>query len=331
MIRPLVASSDSRHLLILLLAATAQLAHPGFPATAQEVAPQVLALWPGTPPDEVGNIGPEMFWEKRPDGSPIPDVAGKPVKWLTNVTKPTLTIYRPPSDKDTGVSMLICPGGGMTYLAWDCEGEEVAAWLNSVGMTGIILKYRVPRRPDQLDPKFRAIWYVRPLQDAQRALSLLRSKSGELGLNPNRIGMVGFSAGAGLVAWAATNFEKRAYEAIDAVDQVSCRPDFGVLLYPGGGASPSRDRTHYEPDANVPISAGCPPMFFACAGDDGDKAEIITALYLALKKVRVPAELHVYAKGGHDFSLRPTDNPCTTWPARCVEWMRSVGLLKPDR
>jgi acetyl esterase/lipase len=300
-------------------------------ATEEKPSPQPptqLTLWPGKPPGEIGSIGPEQFWDKRPDGKPIPFVGGRPVKWLTNISKPTITLYRPPKEKDTGVSMLICPGGGLTYLAWDAEGEEVAAWLNSIGVTGIILKYRVPRRPDQMALKFRSIWHVRPLQDAQRAISLVRSRAAEWGLDPNRIGMVGFSAGAGLTAWTSTNFDKRAYEPTDEIDRISCRPDFAVLLYPGGGASPGPGHGAYQLDANVPIRKECPPMFFVAAGDDGDKPEIVACMYLALKRAGVPAELHIYAIGGHDFALRPTDRPCSTWPWRCAEWMRAEGLLK---
>lgn len=292
--------------------------------------PQVVEVWPGKPPGEIGNIGEETFWDKRPDGKPIPNIGGKPVKWLTNVSKPTLTIYRPPKNLDTGASLLICPGGGLTYLAWDSEGEEVAAWANSIGVTGIILKYRVPRRPDQMDGrKFRSVWHIRPLQDAQRSMSLIRSNAKDWGLDSKRVGMIGFSAGAALTAWTSTTSHQRAYEAIDAVDRLSCRPDFSVLLYSGGGAALGKDKNHYELDANVPITKDCPPMFFAAAGNDGDKAEIATCMYLALKRVGVPSELHLYSAGGHDFALRVTENPCTTWPARCFDWMRIQGLFKP--
>lgn len=290
--------------------------------------PIVLAIWPGTAPGEIGNFGAEKFWEKRPDGNPIPEVAGKPVKWLTNVSKPTITVYRSATEIDTGAAMLICPGGGLTYLAWDSEGEEVAAWLTSIGVTAIILKYRVPRRPDQLDAKFKSIWHVRPLQDAQRALSLVRSKAKDWGLDAKRIGMIGFSAGAGLTVWTSTNFDKRAYQAIDAIDTISSRPDFAVLLYPAGGAAPAKQSAKYGLAPEVRIRKGCPPSFFVAAGDDGDKAEIVTCMYLALKQAGVPAELHVYASGGHNFGVRPSAQPCSTWPQRCAEWLRTQGMLK---
>src|SRR5262249_54892297 len=143
-------------------------------------------------------------------------------------SKPTLTIFRPAKEKDTGASVVICPGGGYHILAWDLEGEEVAGWLNSIGVTGIVLKYRVPRRPDQP----RDAPPIGPLQDAQRAVSLPRSKAKEWGLDRRRIGILGFSAGGHLSAWAATNFDRRAYDAIDDADKESCRPDFAVLVYP---------------------------------------------------------------------------------------------------
>jgi len=303
----------------------------GAPSGLTAELPQVIDVWPGQAPGEIGNFGPEKVWDKRPDGKPIPGVAGKPVKWLTNVSKPTLTIYRPAKDKDTGVELVIMPGGGLTYLAWDAEGEEVAAWLNKIGITGIILKYRVPRRPDQMEPKFKNIWADRPLQDAQRAMRLVRSKAKEWNLDPQRIGMVGFSAGAYLVVMTGSNFDQRLYEPIDTVDQVRSRPDFVVALYPGGGAAASRDKRLYALTPEVRLRKECPPMFFCAARDDGDKVDIITCMHQALKEAGVPTELRVYATGGHDFGLRPSKEECTTWPQRCEEWLHARGVLKPGR
>jgi acetyl esterase/lipase len=165
---------------------------------------------------------------------------------------------------------------------------------------------------------------VGPLQDAQRALSLVRSKADDWGLDPRRIGILGFSAGGHLAAAAATNFDRRAYEPGDAVDQVSCRPDFAVLVYPAYLVA--RDKDELAPD--IRARKECPPMFFVHAGDDRVKADNSVLLYLALKHAGVPAELHVYASGGHGFGLRPSGQPCSAWPQRCADWLRAQGLLK---
>jgi acetyl esterase/lipase len=282
------------------------------PAAADQ-KPLVLPLWPGTAPGETGNVGEEKYQDPRPNE--------KPVKRLANVSKPSIAVFRPAKEKDTGAAVVIAPGGGYNILAWDLEGEEVAAWLNSLGVTGIVLKYRVPRRPGEPRDKPPA----GALQDAQRALSLVRSKAAEWGLDPQRIGMLGFSAGGHLTAWAATNFDHRAYEPIDAVDQVSPRPDFAVLVYPAYLIT--RDKTGLAPD--IRVTKDTPRCFFAHAADDGVPAENSVQMALALRKAGVPAELHIYGKGGHGFGLRPSENTCSTWPQRCEEWLRSQGLLKP--
>jgi acetyl esterase/lipase len=291
-------------LLVLLLAVP--------PAWAAD-PPQVLDVWPGPAPGETGKIGDEKFQEGKP--------GEKPVKRLTNVSRPTITIYRPAKEQDTGAAVLICPGGGYNILAWDLEGEEVAAWLNSIGVTGIVLKYRVPRRPGQ--PKDQPP--IGPLQDAQRALSLVRSKAAGLGIDAGRLGILGFSAGGHLAASAAANFDRRAYAPVDAVDEVNCRPDFAVLVYPAYLIAKDKD----EPAPDIRIRKECPPMFLVHAGDDRLKADNSVLTYLALKRAGVPAELHVYASGGHGFGLRPSEQPCSTWPQRCAEWLRIRGLLKP--
>lgn len=275
--------------------------------------PLVLDVWPGKVPGETGGIGEETMQLPKPDDK-------KPVKRLTNVSRPTLTVFRPDKDKDTGAAVVIAPGGGYNILAWDLEGEEVAAWLNSIGVTGIVLKYRVPRRPDQAKDKPP----LGPQQDAQRAVSLVRSKAKEWGIDPKRIGMLGFSAGGHLTAATATGFEKRTYDAIDDIDRVSCRPDFAVLIYPAYLVE--KDTGKLIPEMKV--DAETPPMFFAHASDDPVTPESSVALYLALKRAKIPAELHVYESGGHGFGLRESDKPVSSWPSRCAEWMRSRGLLK---
>jgi acetyl esterase/lipase len=279
--------------------------------------PLVVDLWPGKTPGDVGIEGAES---SRIYESPI--LAG-PTKLITNVTKPTLTIYRPAKDKNTGTAMLICPGGGYHNLFWELEGEEVAAWLNSLGMTGIILKYRCPRRPGDVkgEPP------LGPLLDAQRAVSLVRSRAVEWGLDPQRIGMVGFSAGGHLALATATSFEKRTYEPIDAIDKVSCRPDFAVLCYSGYLKAKEKEET--SPGIRVP--ADTPPILLTHSSDDNiSNAEHSVFMYLALKRAGIPAELHIYATGDHDFGVRQNEKLPSSWTQLCVKWLQNQKLLTPS-
>ena len=259
--------------------------------------PLVIDLWPGKTPGDVGIRGEET---SRIHQSPLVG----PTKLITNVTQPTLTIYRPAADQNTGTAMLICPGGGYWDLYWELEGEEVAAWLNSIGMTGIILKYRVPRRPGDVkgEPP------LGPLLDAQRAVSLVRSRAAEWGIDPKRIGMVGFSAGGHLALATATRFEKRMYGPIDAVDEISSRPDFAVLCYSGYLKAKNQDAI--SPEIRIP--ADTPPIFLAHASDDnegygGSIPEHSAFMYIALKRAKIPVELHIYATGDHDFGVRQNE------------------------
>ena len=281
--------------------------------------PRVVSLWPGKAPDEPGTIGAETVrMSPKLDRKQVE--VTESTRLITNVTKPTLTIYRPAKDKDTGTAVVICPGGGYWNLYWQLEGEEVAAWLNSLGITGIILKYRVPRRPDE--PRGEPA--RRPLQDAQRAISLIRSKAREWGIAPDRIGMVGFSAGGHLAAATATNFEKRTYKPIDTIDKISCRPDFAILVY--SGYLKAKDKDELAPGLRIP--KGTPPMFLAHGGEDliSSPAHSVV-MYLALKRAGVPAELHIYAKTAHDFGVRQSDRPYSTWTRSCAEWLRDQGFL----
>lgn len=285
-------------------------------AGAQGAEPSVVEVWPGKPAGEdASQIGEEKWLDPRP--------GDKWQKWVTNVSKPTLTIYRPDADKDIGAAVLICPGGGYHALMWDLEGEEVAAWLNSQGITGMILKYRCPRRPgDQ-----KGYPAAGPLKDAQRAIRLVRSRSTEWKIDPNRIGMIGFSAGGHLVGAAATNFSKPTYEPIDKVDELSCRPDFGIMAY--SGYFFQMDKQELSP--TIPIVANIPPLFFVHATDDpvkGSEVENSVMFYLALKKAGIPSELHIFAKGGHGFGVRQDDGPCSGWTKSCVEWLDRGGMLK---
>ncbi len=283
----------------------------------------VVPVWPGAVPEDHGAIGPERV--RAPSESPT-----KNAKWITNVTKPTLTLFRPAKDKNTGTAMIICPGGGYWNLAWDLEGEEVAAWLNTVGVTGVVLKYRVPRRPGQ--PEMRPA--PGPLLDAQRAVSLARSRAADWGINPHRIGIVGFSAGGHLALATATQFDRRAYEPLDEIDRTSCRPDFAVAVYPGYLIEQHPAGVEINKDVLAPylrIPRETPPVFLAHASDDTVAGvENSVVMYLSLKRANVPAELHVYAQGGHGFGVRPSGLPCSTWTDRCVAWLQNQGLLGPN-
>jgi acetyl esterase/lipase len=281
---------------------------------------QVVEVWPGKVPEESGNIGAERLRMSPALDRKQVEVT-EPTRMITDVTKPTITIYRPAKEKETGTAMLICPGGGYWNLYWQLEGEEVATWLNSIGVTGIILKYRVPRRPDepQGEPA------RRPLADAQRAVSLVRSRAEEWGIHPARIGIVGFSAGGHLAIATATSFEKRTYEPIDDVDKISCRPDFAIPVY--SGYLKAKDKDEIAPGLHIP--GGTPPVFLVHGGDDIiSPPEHSVLMYLALKRAGVPAELHIYANTTHDFGVRTNAHPHSKWTETCANWLRHQGLLK---
>ena len=283
--------------------------------------PLVVDLWPGKTPGDVGIKGEETSKIRQ---SPLVG----PTKIITNVTKPTLTVYQANWETNTGTAMVICPGGGYWDLYWELEGEEVAAWLNSHGMTGIILKYRCPRRPGDVpgEPP------LGPQMDAQRAVSLVRTRAKEWRIDPTRIGIVGFSAGGHLALATATNFTKRTYEPIDAMDQVSCRPDFAVLCY--SGYLKAKDKDEIRPGLRIP--ACTPPVFLAHASDDnesygGSISENSAIMYMALKRARVPTELHIYATGDHDFGVRQNDKLPSSWTTLCINWLHNQNLLvKPS-
>lgn len=284
-------------------------------ASMPAAEPLIVGLWPGKAANDAGIQGEEHV---RTYESPI---LKAPTKLITNVTKPTLTIYLPPKDRNTGTAMLICPGGGYHNLFWELEGEEVAAWLNSHGMTGIILKYRCPRRPGDV----KGAPPLGPQLDAQRAVSLVRSRAAEWGINPQRIGMVGFSAGGHLAVATATNFEKRLYDPIDAIDMVSCRPDFAICCYSGYLKAGDGD----DIPATIKIPVKTPPIMLVHSSDDKiSDPENSVFMYLALKRAGIPAEMHIYGSGDHDFGVRQNDKPPSSWPQLCVKWLEGHGLYK---
>ncbi len=274
-----------------------------------------IMLWPGVVPGEKKNLPPETDTTKPTDQL----VAGRRVLRLGNVSAPTITIYRPDPAKETGAAVLVCPGGGYYILSMDLEGAEVCEWLNSIGVTGVLLKYRVPRR-DGRPPS------AAPLQDAQRALGLVRSQAAELGLDPHRLGVLGFSAGGHLAAALCNNYKARTYPLVDAADQASCRPDFCVMVYPAYLQAPFPSEG-LAPE--LPVSgAETPPTFIVQTQDDHDHLPAGLAYLNALVKAHVPVELHLYPTGGHGYGLRRTADNVTTWPDRAADWLKAGGWLK---
>jgi len=273
-----------------------------------------IQIWPHGAPGPSGATGVEKDMTKATDGL----VAGKPVIRLGNITDPTITVYRPSKDKDTGAAVVVFPGGGYSILAMNLEGTEVCDWLNSIGVTGVLLKYRVPE-PKGL-PR-----YAEPLEDAQRAVGLVRSHAKEWGLDPARIGVLGFSAGGHLAAAISNNFEKRTYSPVDSADKVSCRPDFAVLIYPA--YLTVKDEGH-ELSPELAVTANTPPTFLVQTEDDPVHVENSLVYFRALKNAKVPAEMHLYSAGGHGYGLRRTSKTVTTWPLRADEWLRSLGVLQ---
>ena len=296
-----------RHAFHLLLSAL-----PLAMATAAE--PLVLNVWPSTPPGDTATLPPEADLTKDTDKL----IAGRRIIKTGNVTTPQLAVYRPAKEKDTGASVIICPGGGFNILAYDLEGTEVATWLNTLGVTGIVLKYRVPARD-----KTQA--WLAPVQDAQRAVSLVRANAAAWGLDPARIGILGFSAGGTTAAYTSLLLENRRYPALDATDKLSCRPDFTLLIYTGGFF----ERFPAAMTDTIAFSKDAPPMFLVHAFDDNVSVQNSLHVATELKKAGGSAELHVYDTGGHGYGLRPVaTQPVTTWPARAAEWLARRGLLR---
>ena len=284
---------------------------------------KVIELWPGVAPGEKGSIGEEHDITKPTDSM----VAGKRVVRLGNVTKPTISLYRAPAELDTGTAVLVIPGGGYSILAMDLEGTEICAWLNSIGVSAVLLKYRVPSIPYVLQCDCRPhnlSLSVPSLQDAQRTMRLVRFHAAQWHVDPHKIGVLGFSAGGFLVAEISTNFDRQLYAPVDGADKVSARPDFAMAIYPGHLAT---DDDKFNP--NLPITRDVPPTFLVQAEDDyTDGVHQSLVYYAALAKAHVPAEMHLYAHGGHAFGLRSTKMPITDWPALADTWLRTIGMIQ---
>lgn len=297
-----------------------------------------VPIWPGAAPDPQPVAGPEFA---KPSEHLV---AGKQVVEVENVTRPTMTVYSP-VEQNTGAAVVVFPGGGYQMLDIDLEGTEVCDWLITKGITCVLLKYRVtnvgayPKSGPYPESPM-------ALEDAQRTMGLVRLHAAQWHIDPHKIGVIGFSAGGHLVAAISTHFEKRLYPAIDAADEVSCRPDFGAAIYPGhlsiaaaewdarqgtkkfAITIPANADIQLGLNPEVPVTHETPPTFLLQAENDNmDNVDDSLAYYIALKNAGVPVEMHLYAQGGHWFGLRRTEFPITAWPELFETWLRTIRMI----
>lgn len=281
-----------------------------------------IPIWPGAAPDALAH--------------PRPEFVGPGAGTANNVSRPTMTVYAP-KGRNTGAAMVVFPGGGYRVLAMGLEGTEICDWLVSRGITCVLLKYRVPGSGPWWDVENNRRVYPKvqtALQDAQRTLGLVRQHAVEWGVDPHKIGVIGFSAGGHLVAAVSTHFAQRTYAPVDAADKLSCRPDFAIALYPGhlwaheDQDHATRDETELGLRPDIRVRADTPPTFLLQAEDDHvDGVEQSLAYYVALKKAGVPTEMHLYAQGGHAFGLRPGKLPIARWPRLVETWLETIGMV----
>jgi len=279
-----------------------------------------ILLWPDTAPyDGRAGIGPEAVHNAvdRETGEKKL-VGGKPYSYVENVTRPTITIYSPKAH-NTGAAVIVYPGGGFNVLAIDIEGTEVCDWLTSNGITCVLLKYRVPcqhQGPYNECPQAH--------QDAQRAMRIVRSRASEWRIDPNRIGVIGFSAGAHMAIMSSTRFD-HTYTPVDRGDSVSSRPDFALILYAGRVVY---RQTNFVPNPAIVVTERTPPTFLVHSFDDPMNPVENALIYAAaLRKAGVQSEIHIFATGGHAFGLRRIESPATAWPQLAEAWMKGIGVL----
>jgi acetyl esterase/lipase len=287
-----------------------------FSMSGAEPAGVPIPLWPAGLPELAGSTvkfspGPEQDMTTAKDGL----VAGKAVIRTGNITEPSLTFYPAPEQNNSGATVVVFPGGGYRILAFDLEGTEVCSWLNSIGINAALLKYRVPEPPDV--PRHAA-----PLQDAQRAVGMVRSHAAAWHVDPKRIGVLGFSAGGHLAVLLSNDYQTRSYSFFDDADRASCRPDFTILIYPA--YLTKDDRTTLSPELKV--SAQTPPTFLVQTEDDPVHVENSLVYYRALAAAKVPAEMHLFSSGGHGYGLRSSPQAVSGWPALAEAWLRARGL-----
>ena len=273
-----------------------------------------IPLWPKGAPGQKFAPGPEHDATTAKDNV----VGGRAVIRLANVTEPSITFYPAPKGNNSGATVLVFPGGGYSILALDLEGSEICEWLNSIGVNAALVKYRVPQPPA-------AVHHAAPLQDAQRAIGLVRQHATEWRVDPQRIGVLGFSAGGHLAALVSNRYAERAYPAVDEMDSVSCRPDFVILIYPAYLAAKD-DNKALAPEFQ--LSAQTAPTFIVQTEDDPVHVENSLVYYRALKDARVEGELHLFSKGGHGYGMRPSALAVTGWPKLAETWLRGRSIIK---
>jgi acetyl esterase/lipase len=319
----------NRKLLVAAAALGAAGALAQAPASASSSAPTsasgwtppaglvTMPIWPGTPPDAKTGLPPET----NVNAAGTRTMAGRSYIRLGNVSTPTITVF-PAKGKNTGAAIVVFPGGSYQILSIDLEGTEVCDWLNLIGVNCVLLKYRVPDSgPYPKSPM--------ALDDAQRAMGLVRLHAAEWGIDPNRIGVMGFSAGAHLAVAVSNHYDKRIYDPIDAADQLSCRPDFAVVIYPG---YTSMGSPNYAPNPDIQPTANTPPTFLLQAEDDNTAhVESSIVYFMQLKNAKVPAEMHIYAQGGHGFGLRPRDYPIMGWPKLVETWLHTIKMVPANQ
>jgi acetyl esterase/lipase len=305
--------------LVLVVVATADChAQSGWQPAAGHTQ---IPIWPHGPPNPRPGIGAEaVHYAVDRDTGKKKLVGGRSYSYVENVTQPTITVYTP-AKSNTRAAVIVYPGGGFNVLAIDIEGTEACDWLTSNGIACVLLKYRVPCAHEGAYNEC-----PQAHQDAQRAMRIVRSRAGQWHIDPNRIGVMGFSAGAHMAIMSSTRFE-RLYPAVDEADSVSSRPNFALVLYPGRVAY---RQGNFAPNPDIRVTDRTPPTFLVHAYDDPMNVVENSLIYGAmLRKAGVAAEIHVYAKGGHAFGLRRTALSTTGWPELAEAWFKVIGVTAP--
>lgn len=298
-----------RHSFVILFALSPALLAPIFAVShdAPACAAEPINVWPDLAPGETTRLTGEAL-PRKPEEVP-------PVTRLVNITRPTLTVF--PAAKPNGTGVVILPGGGFGKIVPDKEGSEAAVWLNQLGVTAFVLNYRTTSGQDKPG-------WVRALQDAQRALALVRADADRWSLRQDRIGLLGFSAGGQVAARLLSDKGQLAYERVDATDEVPHRPDFALLVYPWNIYDAQQDALV----AGVAVAKDCPPTFLVHTHDDRSSSLGAVYFYAGLKRHNIPAELHVYGNGGHGYGLRDVaGSRISSWPDHAAHWLGARLLL----